>query len=190
MTNDWWLMTDDEITFFSSLLIPTDDARLSKYLALFNKLRRINKGQSLLRSGVRQICSIACVGSIASDSCICDRSTTDKCAARFWAQHNSQNYLSNRRSSRKANLANSSWYQHLRNVSNLLNYHPILLFLKVCVLVNRQQINDVIFLWIEFIQKMSKKCASSGKIKNTSKGYWVTAHFMVWLNQNLGSKLD
>ncbi|MCC3414170.1 MULTISPECIES: hypothetical protein [unclassified Microcoleus] len=100
-------MTDEENIFFTSLLIATVGARLSKYLASF-KLRRINKEQSLLRSAVIRVCSIACVWRIASDSCICDRSTTDKCAARFLASHNFRNYLSNRRSSRKANLANNS----------------------------------------------------------------------------------
>lgn len=75
-------VTDDEIVFFISLLIATGDARLSKYLAVF-KVSRLNKGLSLLVPESIQICSIACVWRIASDSCICDRSTTDKCAARF-----------------------------------------------------------------------------------------------------------
>lgn len=146
MTDDWWLMT--KLFFLSSLLIANAGARQSKYLAWF-KLRRINKRQSLLRSAVIQVCWIACVWGIASDSCICDRSTTDKCAARFWAPHNSRNYLSNRRSSRKANLANNSWCYHPRNVNKLLSYYFILIILKLCVLVNRQQTDCVIFLWLK-----------------------------------------
>jgi hypothetical protein len=54
-----------------------------------------------------QTFSIAFVLPIAAESVACDRSTADKCAGRFGAQYNFPNYLSNRRSNRKASPTNN-----------------------------------------------------------------------------------
>lgn len=172
MTDDWW-------RFFSSLLIATANWGCKNTGTV--RPPHINMVQSLLLPVVTQICSIACVWRIASDSGICDRSTTDKCAARFWASHSSRNDLSNRRSNRKANLVNNSCCQHPRSVKNLLIYHPILIFLKVCVLLNIQGRNYVVYLWLKSIQRRSKwdRIASVREVKNISKGCWITARFKV-----------
>jgi len=135
MTNNWPIHSQ------SGRLIEIADRKLWKYLPKYlphSNQSWINKEESLLRSAVILTSSLSCVWRIASESGVCDRSKTDRCAARFWVQYNSRNYPSNRRSSHKASRVNSWASSHPSSVNNSLSYHPILIFLKVCVLINKQ----------------------------------------------------